>query len=380
MFLRRVLGSPSLELVNLVLNKQAKGKRVISLAVGEPSLNTPSEIVDVACRSMRNGDVHYTSSYGTWEIRQSIRRKVARRNQIHCATNNCIFLTTKLALYAALLAVSDTRYEALIPDPGYFYSEPVMMSGGKPVYYKLASDFSLDLDEIKRRASAKTKVLIVNTPSNPTGKVLKKSELEELFDFCSERYIRIISDEAYEDLVYEGEHFSIGSFEKEPNTVVSTFSLSKSYAMTGWRAGYVVANEEIVYLINKFLENSYTCFPPFIQKASSFGLDHGDRFINEIVMELGKRRKLMEERIAEVEALVPNRIEGAFYAFPSFKSKISSRELARRILEKYGVAVLPGTAFGPSGERHLRVSFSVEPEIINQGMDKVKAFFKSLRN
>jgi len=378
MFLEEVENSPSLEMVNLVLAKVAKGEKVVSLAIGEPSFNTPTEIVEVACEAMRSGDVHYTSSYGTMEVRDAIKRKVAKKNGIRAEIPNTIFCTTKYAVYAALSAVSNKAYDALLPDPGYFYWEPVVLSGGRPVFYTLKNDFSLNIDEIKRKTTRRTKAILVNSPSNPTGKVLKRNELAELYEFCHDRKIFMISDEAYEDLVYEGQHFCVGSLEPKPELVISLFSLSKSYSMTGWRAGYIVASERIVYLINKFLENTITCYPPFIEKASAFALNNGDKYITEFRTELENRRKLLATKIGEIDALEPYKTEGAFYAFPKYNKKVKSRELVKVLLDKYGTAVLAGASFGRAGENHLRFSFSMAPETIENGMNKVKAFFKEL--
>jgi aspartate/methionine/tyrosine aminotransferase len=376
MHLEEVENSPSLEMVNLVLARIAKGEKVVSLAIGEPSFNTPAEIVEVACQAIRSGDIHYTSSYGTMEVREAIKRKVAKKNGIHADIPNTIFCTTKYSVFATLAAASNKAYDALLPNPGYFYWEPVVLSGGRPVFYTLKKDFSLDIDEIKKKATPRTKVILVNSPSNPTGKVLKRDELEELYEFCNDRKIFIISDEAYEDLIYEGQHFCVGSLEPKPETVISLFSLSKSYSMTGWRAGYVVANERIIYLINKFLENTVTCFPPFIQKAAAYALDNGDKYISEFRTELGNRKRLLERKIAEIEALEPSVGEGAFYAFPRYTVKMPSRELVKVLLDRYGVAVLAGASFGDAGEYHLRFSFSMAPETIEEGMDKVRTFFK----
>lgn len=378
MFLEDVENSPSLEMVNLVLAKVAKGEKVVSLAIGEPSFNTPTEIVEVACEAMRSGDVHYTSSYGTMEVRDAIKRKVAKKNGIRAEIANTIFCTTKYSVYAALAAVSNKAYDALLPDPGYFYWEPVVLSGGRPVFYTLQKDFTLDIDEIKKKITRRTRVILVNSPSNPTGKVLKRNELEELYEFCQDRRIFIISDEAYEDLVYEGQHFCVGSLESKPEIVISLFSLSKSYSMTGWRAGYVVASERIVYLINKFLENTITCYPPFIEKASAFALDNGEKYITEFRSELENRRKILARKIEEIDALEPYKTEGAFYAFPKYDRKVRSRKLVKVLLDKYGIAVLAGASFGHAGERHLRFSFSMAPETIENGMNKVKAFFEEV--
>ncbi len=376
MALDRVGGSPSLEMVNLVLEKKARGEEVISLAIGDPSFDTPREIVEAARKSMIGGEVHYVHSYGTLEVREAIKRKVERKNGIRAQIENTLFMTTKMAVYVAISSISARPYEVLIPDPGYFYSDPVIMARGTPVRYRLAKDFSLDLARIKKLITTKTKAIVVNSPSNPTGKVLDKSELRELYDLCRERDIHILSDEAYEDLTFEKPHFAAGALEHSPELVVSLFSLSKSYSMTGWRAGYVVASKKVIAGMNKFVENALTCFPPFIQQASAYALDHGDRFIAEFKREYTARKRLMGDKISEIKWLELPPIEGSFYAFPRTQWSGSSRDLCMRILRAENVALIPGSAFGPFGEGHVRISFSVSRETIEAGMEKMKRFFE----
>jgi aspartate/methionine/tyrosine aminotransferase len=374
MFLKEIEGSTSLEMVNLVLQKISEGKKIVSLAIGEPSFDTPPEIIKAAYESMNAGGTRYVSSYGIPEVREAVKRKVLRKNGIHAEVPNIIFSAAKLSIYASLMAVSNHSYDALIPDPGFFYSEPVVLSGGRPVRYRLTDDFSLDLDEIKKKATKETKAIIINSPSNPTGKVFSRTEFQQLYDICFERDITIISDEAYEDLVYGRTHFSVGSLEKEPRIVVSIYSLSKSYSMTGWRAGYIVANPEVIRLVNRLFENTLTCFPPFIQKASAFALDNCDARIAEFRNELAKRKKALEEMIGGIDALEANEIEGTFYAFPKLRVRMSSRDLSVRLLEEKNVALLAGTSFGPAGEGHIRISFSGSPEVTSEGMKRLKDF------
>lgn len=377
MYLTKIQGSPSLELVYLVLEKKARGEKVVSLAIGDPSFNTPKEIIEVAYESMKSGDVHYVSSYGMLDIREAIRDKVRRKNFIRAELDHCIFLTTKFSVYASLMSVSETpSFDILIPNPGYFYSEPVILAGGNPVYYNLTSDLSLDIDEIKKKITPKTKAIIINTPSNPTGRALKKQELTELYNLCVNRNIYVITDEAYEDLIYEGEHFSIGSLESVPQNVISIFSLSKSYSMTGWRAGYVVAGPKIIPLINKFLEHTVSCFPPFIEKASAYALNNCENKIIEFRKAYKERRDFIVERINEIPQLETGPIEGAFYAFPKYKVDANSIDFAKKLLQTQNVAVLPGISFGPSGERHIRLSFSGSSEDIEEGMKRIRHFFE----
>jgi len=380
MFLSKIEGSPSLEVVNLVLQKRAKGEKVISLAIGDPEANTPREMEEAAFSSMTSGQVHYVPAYGTPGVRRAIRDKVRRRNGIHAETEETIFITTKLAVYAALFAISEVGYEALIPDPGYFYSEPIILSGGQPIRYELKEDFSLDLGEIKKKITPKTKAILVNSPSNPTGRVLEKSELKELYDFCLDKGIYILSDDAYEDLVYDGKsHFAVGSLETKPDRVISIFSLSKSYAMTGWRAGYAVASERVIYLINKFLENILTCFPPFIQAAAEYALDNGDDMIEVQKREYLSKRKLVMEKLETFSRLELNDIQGAFYAFPKLKNvNQNSKEFSKRLLQEVNVAVLPGVAFGNAGEGRFRISFSGGVEELETGLDGIGSFLKNM--
>ncbi len=376
MLLDKIQNSPAFEIFNLASRREAAGEKVLSLAIGEPSFDTPLPIVKAAYESMKKGGGHYASSWGTKDIRDAIAEKVGRKNGIKAEVENVIFITTKLSIYASLLSLSKPGYEALVPDPGYYYSEPVLLSGGKPVRYRLADDFSLDLEEIESRITPRTRVIVVNTPSNPSGKVFGRRELRDLFDLCVERGIRVISDEAYEDLVYEKEHFSLGSMEGAPATVISLFSLSKSYAMTGWRAGYAVADPRTILLINRFLETAVTCFPPFIQAASAYALRNCDGYTARFREELKRRRALLEEGLSAIPALECHKVEGAFYGFPRFKSPLGSNVVAKRLLGEQSVAVLPGLIFGPSGERHIRISFGSPPDTIVEGMRRLKRFFK----
>ena len=379
MFLDKIKDSPAFEIFNLASRKQAMGEKVVSLAIGEPSFDTPLPIVKAAYESMKSGGGHYTSSWGSKTLRETIAEKVRRKNRINAALENVIFITTKLAIYASLLSLARTRFEVLVPDPGYYYSEPVILSGGRPVRYRLAHDFSLDLDEVRSKISPRTRAIIVNTPSNPAGKVFDRKQLRALLDVCLERRIKVISDEAYEDLVYEKRHVSIGSMERGPKAVVSLFSLSKSFAMTGWRAGYVIADGETIRMINRFLETAVTCFPPFIQAASEYALKNCARNTAEFREELKKRRGLLEEGLSEIPALEWEKVEGAFYGFPKLKVRLASKVVARRLLDEHNLAVLPGVLFGPSGEGRIRMSFGSPRETIVEGTRRLKEFFKKAR-
>lgn len=374
MFVSELEGSPSLEVVNIVLDRLSRGEKLISLAIGEPMYNTPKEIAEVAYREMLGGNTHYTSSYGIADVRKAIAAKVERKNSISAGVENTIFITSKQAIYAAMMAIAGKRNEILLPDPGYFFSEPAMLAGLKPVKYELGKGNTLDLDRIKEKIGKNTAAVLVNSPSNPTGRVFGRSELSELLELAREHDFRIISDEAYEDLVYEKKHFSIGSLEEKPDRVISIFTLSKSYSMTGWRAGYSIADSGVVSNMAKVIEHTYTCSPPFIQKASAYALENGDGYIEQFRKEFREKRDFVHRRLNSIDGVECDPMEGAFYAFPRYDADVGSSELAKGLLKKHDVALLPGIAFGDRGEGHVRISYSGAMESLETGIDRFEEY------
>ena len=372
--------SPTYEIVGEVLRKTSTGEKVYSLAIGEPSYDTPREITEAAYEGMKMGMTHYTSSLGIPEIRAAIVRKVKRKNGIICQEKHTIFISSKLAIYGILVALRDKDGgEVLVPDPGYFYTEPAELAGLNPVPYPLLEDYGLDVDAIASRITPRTKAIIINTPSNPTGRVYSRDSLKALLDLCRGKSLKIISDEAYEDLVYQGKHLSIGSLESEPEQVISLFTLSKSYAMTGWRAGYIVAEEKFITRLGRFMDQAFTCFPPFIQHASALALDTLDSRVGEFKADLEKKREYTLKRLSEIPNLKANLVEGAFYMFPGFNSNKSSYEIAKSLLRDHNVAVLPGSVFGKNGEGHIRLSYSVATETISEAFDRMQKFFSAMK-
>lgn len=368
--------SSSLEVIGKVMKKMAAGETVYSLAIGEPVYDTPVEIIEAAETAMRKGMTHYVTSLGIPEVRSAIVRKVERKNHIKCSVENTIFMSGKMAIYAIYMALNTgNRDEVLIPDPGYFYTEPAVLAGVRPVPYFLRDDYSLDIDEIESKITPNTRAVVINTPSNPTGKVYFREELRELLALCKSRNIKVVSDEAYEDLTYGTDHVSMGSLEEAPGTVISLFTLSKSYSMTGWRAGYIIAEESFIKLLGRYMDQAVTCFPPFVQHASAFALDNMDSRIEEFRKDLHRKRDYVVKRLGEIPGMKVNPVEGAFYMFPEYGLRLNSGEVASRLLDEYNVAVLPGSAFGARGEGHIRISYSGSMESLEVAMDRMKEFF-----
>lgn len=367
--------SGAFDAINLVLKKMEHGDRVISLAVGEPTYDTPADIIEAAYSGLKLGKTHYTSASGIPSVREAIATKVRRKNRIECSPDNCAFMTTKMAIYAAFMSVGGSdRNEILLPNPGFFYTEPALLAGLEVRYYGTADGVAPDIEKLKSSINARTAAVVLNDPCNPTGKVLERSEVEEIYNECVSSGAKLISDEAYEDLVYEKEHISAGSLEKETETVISLFSLSKSYSMTGWRAGYVVAPHDVLRDMVRLVEHTYTCSPPFIQLASEYALNHCESHIQRFREEFRMKRDFVQKRLKGIEGLKSGTIDGAFYAFPSYDFDMKSVEFCRQFLEEHHVAVLPGSAFGTEGENHLRISFSGNLEDIGHGLDELEKF------
>lgn len=378
MSIKHIDDSVSYSVFGRAAEMAAKGRKVYPLAIGEPSFQTPKAIVEKAHEAMETGNTHYVSSFGIPEVRDAIKDKVRERNKINAEIPNVMYISTKLSVYASIIATAGAGDEVLIPNPGYFYHQPTTLAGASPIWYELAEDYSLDMDVIRKKTTEKTKAIIVNTPSNPTGKMFGKEELKELLEFCNGKKIRIISDESYEDLVYSRLHVSIGSLEPVPSTVISLFSLSKSFAMTGWRAGYTVADKQVIRTMVKFIEHTLSCFPPFIQFASAYALRNEWESTAKFREELRKRKGLMEGMMERIPRLHSTSIEGAFYAFPRYDARIDSVDFSQKLLESKGVAVLPGRAFGPAGEGHVRISFAAPRETIEGGMQLLGEFLDGL--
>lgn len=362
------------EIVNKIYRMKSEGKKVISLAIGETEIPTPVEIMEAACKSMKNGQTHYGPSKGIESFRKVASIKVKHKNGINVTQENVIYISSKQSIFSLMMFLRKKGKEVLIPDPGYFYYEPVKMAGLKPVYYKHDENFNLDINDIKNKIGKKTAAIVLNSPSNPTGKIIDRSSLNEIYDMALENNIYIISDEAYEDITYEKNSISTGSLENDPEMVISVFSLSKSYSMTGWRAGYTVANEKIIDELSKIVENTFTSYPLFIQEAATYALQNGDKFIENIKNEMYKNRNYALKRMEEIDGMEINNVEGTFYLFPKFKNKIKSIAFSKKLLEEYNVAVLPGIVFGPSGEGHVRISFSVKIDDLTVGLNAFEDF------
>jgi len=374
---RRIRESATMKTLEEAKEVEKKGIKVIYLSVGEPDFGTPENVIKAAFDAMKSGFTHYTSSKGILELREAISEKFKEDNGLDYDLENIIVTPgTKFAVFEAILALVEGGDEVIVPAPYWVsYEEIVKAAGGKLKAVPTKEDFSLDVEGIASSIGPRTKVLILNTPNNPTGAVYDEKSLGELAEILSEREVYVISDEIYEKLIYEGKHISIASMDGMEDLTIVVNGFSKAYAMTGWRLGYAAGPKEIISAMNKIQQHSISCAPAFIQKAAVTALKATTEFVKDMVEEFRRRRDFIVERISKIPSFNLVKPKGAFYVFPDISGTgMSSSKAAEAMLYKAGVLVTPGKAFGGYDD-HIRISFANSMENIKEAMDRLEKLF-----
>jgi aspartate/methionine/tyrosine aminotransferase len=366
--------SPILSLIDQIFQLRQQGQPVLGLHIGEPDFETPAGIRDAAYRAMNEGFTHYVSAQGMPELREAISQRLASRHHLPVVPNDVVVMSAKFAIYATLLSTLEAGDEVLLPDPTYLFEQPIQLVAGRPVYVPLRADFSLDVDALRAAITPRSKVLILVSPANPTGRVMPRDEVREAIQFARDHRLTIVSDETYESLIYEGTHVSPASEAGRDVPVVTIGSFSKIYAMTGWRAGFVVAPPEIRARLVKVMEHTLTCVPPFVQRACVWALENGAPDEERFRTAFRERRDHLLRRLARVEGLTTVPPAGAFYVFPRYDVGLSSIDLCSQLLAQEKLAVVPGVAFGPHGEHHVRISYSSPVATLDEGIDRLDRF------
>jgi len=379
--LLNVPASGTVAISNLVSQMKQEGKNIISFSMGEPDFSTPDNIVEACVDSLHKGFTHYTPSRGIPELRKAIAETASKDNNIPCTAKNVLVTPTKHALFMIALAYLDPGDEVLLPDPAWVsYEACILLAGAKPVYIPtyFEDGFCVRPEKIIEAITPRTKMIVLNTPSNPTGCVMPEGLLKEIADICKERNITVLSDEIYEHIIYEGRHVSIASFPDMFERTITLSGLSKTYAMTGWRIGWAIAPEKDIDDIDKLQSHSVTCCTSFAQTASVEALRGPQDSRDVMVKEFRKRRDLALDLISEIKGLECNVPDGAFYLFPRFDFKMTSNELATHLLRDVHVAVTPGRAFGPAGEGMFRLSYAASEQHITEGLNRIKRSLSKL--
>ena len=357
---------------------------VISLGVGEPDFRTPWQIRSAGIRSLEGGKTRYTSNRGLKELREEISRYVKRKYSVNYSPETDVLVTVggSEAIDAAIRATVNPGEEVIIPQPSYVCYEPITrLAGGVPVIIntKVENDFKITPEELLEKITERTKALILPYPCNPTGAIMEKEDLEAIATVLRDKNIIVISDEIYAELTFGTKHTSIASIDGMRERTILINGFSKTFSMTGWRLGYACGPAEILKQITKIHQYAIMCAPTTSQYAACEALRSCEEEVEKMKEEYDVRRKIITKGFCDIglECRVP---KGAFYAFPSIKSTgMSSEEFCEKLLYSKHVAIVPGTAFGDSGEGFVRASYCYSVEHIKEALSRIEEFLKEIR-
>ncbi len=381
---KRMGGEGAFEVLAKARAIEATGKKVVHFEIGEPDFDTPAHIKKAAFEALEQGYTHYGPAPGLPEVRTAFANYVATtRNTKVDPEQIVITVGAKPIILYTMLAFVNPGDEVIYPDPGYpIYSSAIQFADGvpKPIVLREENEFRLDIDELKKMITPKTKVIIINTPHNPTGSVLTRDDIKQILELVDGTDIMILADELYHRIYFEGEMApSFYEFEDFHKNIILMEGFSKIYAMTGWRLGYAVAPKPVAEVFSQIQVNVYSHAPTFIQLAGKAAYEGPQDAPKAMVEEFKRRRDYIIERLNNmpgVHALMPH---GAFYAFPNVKKfGKPADEIASYLLEKAGVALLGGTSFGAGGEGYIRISYATSMDNIKIGMDRMEEAFHKL--
>ncbi len=358
---------------------ESQGRHIVHLEIGEPDFDTPAHIVDAGVAALKEGFTHYGPSAGLPEVRQAIIDEVNRSRGLKLGPHHVVVTPgAKPILFFTALAAIETGDEVIYPDPGFpIYESVISFVGGKavPIPLRESNDFQIDIDELRGLITAKTRMIILNSPGNPTGGVLSHEQLAEIAELAVKHDLWVLSDEIYGRIVYDDKHESITQFDGLVERTIILDGLSKAYAMTGWRLGYGVMPNDLAFLVSRLMTNSNSCTASFSQRAIIAALRGTQKPTEEMVAEFRSRRDMLVAELNSLPGFSCRNPRGAFYAFPNItKTGMKSRELAEKLLEEAGVAVLSGTAFGEHGEGFLRLSYANSPENLREGVRRIREY------
>ncbi len=357
---------------------EAEGKSIIHLEIGEPDFPTPENICEAAIRSIRAGDTHYTPSAGIPEMRNAIAKYINKTRGIEVHPDEVVMTPgAKPIMFYAILALVNEGDEVIYPNPGFpIYESMIKFVGGKPVPIKLEESmgFAFNIENFKKLITPKTKMVIINTPQNPTGGILNETEIRQIAEILKDRPdIWILSDEIYSRLIFKGDHFSITQIPGFKDRTIILDGFSKTYAMTGWRAGYGVMHADLANLIAKLMTNSNSCTNTVVQKACIEAYEGPQDSVDKMREEFMARRDIIVDGLNSIKGFSCILPMGAFYAFPNItKTGYNSKELNDHLLYNGGVAALAGTSFGDFGEGYLRFSYANSRENILEAIRRIK--------
>jgi len=382
--LKKINPSSTLTITTKAKKLKSDGKDVINFAAGEPDFDTPDFIKDAAIEAIRTGFTKYTPTTGTFELKKAISEKFKKDNSLDYNPDQIVVSCgAKHSIFNTLFVLINRGDEVLIPSPYWVsYPEMVNLCEGKPCFIKTLpeNNFKLTVEDLQKYITLKTKLLILNSPSNPTGCVYGLDELRDIARVCVAKKIFVISDEVYEKLIYDNlKHISIASLDKDIHSLTITVNgLSKSFSMTGWRIGYLAGPLDIVEAISRLQDHSTSNPTSISQKAAAAALNASDDFSKNMNCEFQKRRNFIIERLNKIKKITYIKPQGTFYIFCDIsKTRMDSLTFANRLLDEVSVAIIPGEGFGR--DDYVRISFATGMEQIEKGMDRIEEWLNKIK-
>jgi aspartate aminotransferase len=365
------------EVLNRARALERQGKEVIHLEIGEPDFETPTNVINAGVDALQSGWTHYGPSEGLPELRETIANEVSRTRGVEVATEEVVVVPGgKPIIFFSILALIDEGDEVIYPNPGFpIYESMIRYVGGRAVPVRLSEerDFALDVDELSHLISDRTKLIIINSPHNPTGGVLGKHDLEQIAEAIGDRNIFVLSDEIYSRLIFDGKHHSIMSVPGFRDRTILLDGFSKTYAMTGWRMGYGVMRADLAAQVARLMTNSNSCTASFTQVAGVEALQGDQSSVEHMRSEFQRRRDVFVTALNQIRGFSCRMPKGAFYVFPNITATgWQSKPLADALLEEAGVACLSGTSFGEFGEGYLRFSIANSMENLKRALAKIE--------
>jgi aspartate/methionine/tyrosine aminotransferase len=360
---------------------EAQGRDIIHLEIGEPDFDTPSNIIEAGCDALRKGFTHYGPSAGLTELREVIAQRVSETRRVNVTPDEVVVVPGgKPIIFFSILALAEEGDEIIYPNPGFpIYESMINYVGAKAVPIRLREEleFRLDVNELASLINDRTKLIILNSPQNPTGGLLTKDDIAAIARAIGDRNIMVLSDEIYSRLIFEGEEHSIMSIDGMKERTILLDGFSKTYAMTGWRMGYGVMRADLATHISRLMTNSNSCTASFTQIAGVEALCGSQDAVDAMRVKFKKRRDVMVAGLNKIKGFSCRVPHGAFYVFPNItKTGWPSKKLADALLDDAGVAALSGTAFGDFGEGYLRFSVANSIENIEKALDRIDAWTK----